>query len=96
MASFLQIGGRVHRALLHAGIPAVDQTATDVEHRTVVVAQTGIAESRHQDVMGLLPVRLTVEGGEQAVACQRANPGQRRRQVLGEPAFIAELVDQFP
>lgn len=78
-----------------AAIPTLDQLGADVEHGAVVVAQPGIAETRHQDIVGLLPVRFTVVRGEQTVTGELADPLQRPHGVLGEPALVAELVDQL-
>ena len=92
----LQIGGRVRRSMPDVGIPTVDQLGADVEHGAVVVAQAGIADAGHQDVVGLLLIRLTVVGGEQTVAGEVAYPLQWLHQVLGEPVLVAQLFDQIP
>ena len=92
---FLQIGGHVDRVMPRGGVPPADQLSVDVEHRGVIVAQPRIAEARQQDIMGLLPVGFAVERGEQPVAGQGTDPGQRRGEVLGEAGLVAEFLDQW-
>ena len=61
----------------------------------MVVAQPGVAEAGQQNIVRLLPIGLAVVSGEQPVSGQRPDPRQRLREVLGEPALVAQLLDQF-
>lgn len=91
----LQIGGDVDGPAAGAGVPAGDQLVVHIEHRVVVGPQPGVAESRQQHVVGLLPGGFSVEGGEEAVAGERAHSRERGGEILGEPALVAELLDQL-
>ena len=91
----LQVAGHVDGVVAHRRIPAGHQCGVDLQHRRVVVPQPGVTESGQEHVVGLLPVRLTVEGGEQPVTGQWPDPRQRPGQVLGEPGLVAEFLDEF-
>ena len=75
-------------------VPVRGQLCGHVEHHRVVAAHGGLREGRHQELVGLVPVRLVVVGGEQPVATQEAQRLQVATDVLAEPPFVVEVGDQ--
>ena len=65
-----------------------------VEHHRVVAAHGRLREGRHQELVGLVPVRLVVVGGEQPVATQEAQRLQVATLLLAQLPFVIEVGDQ--
>ena len=76
-------------------IPTGGQLVGDVEHDRVVTPHRLLAEGGHQHIVGLLPVRLVVVGGEQAVAAQDAQRLDVGADVLAEAGLVAEFGHRF-
>ena len=76
-------------------LPAQEHLVGDVLHPVEHRADAERAEGRHQQAVGLGPVRLLVVGREQAVAGEVADHLQRLVHLLGEASLVADLVHEF-
>lgn len=78
-------------ALTRPVVPAGGEFGRDVEHDRVVAPHGGLAEGRHQQVVGTTPVRLVVVRGEQPVAADHPQRLDVGPDVLAESRLVVEV-----